>query len=149
MIEGKWYTGDTGLERALSVRRAVFGETGAADSHDPISHHLIITENSVPIASGRMYPDGDCMVLGCIALIPEKRGQGIGDLAARMLLFKGINMGAKRFRIYACDRTAGFYKRFGFKETSEHSFSGLLMTLEAQDCIFPKKCASERGSQDG
>lgn len=52
--------------------------------------------------------------LGRIAVLREKRGQGLGDLLMRMLLFKAREHGARSVALSAQLQAVPFYARYGF-----------------------------------
>lgn len=74
-------------------------------------------------------------------VLPDFRGQGLGDLTVRMLLDKGLRMGAQQFELETCVKMAGFFNRFGFQQQpSTQNKNALPLCAKAKEICFPKKC---------
>ena len=49
------------------------------DEHDtPDTKYIVVTEDEFPIATARMYPVGEEMMIGRVVVLPEYRHKGIG-----------------------------------------------------------------------
>lgn len=116
MIQGKWYApGDAALP-AVTVREAVFG--AGRDTTDDISWNTVVFLDGEPAAAGRIWwADGD-FVLGSVGVLSDKRGQRLGDLVLRLLLFKAKGHAASRVVLDCPAETAGFFERLGFRVTA-------------------------------
>ena len=53
MIQGKWFSPGDDLTAVLSVREAVLGF--GSDSLDPESWNVLVFEDSIPAATGRIW----------------------------------------------------------------------------------------------
>ena len=124
MITSKWIMGAQGIEDAYAIRRDVFiNEQGVSeqeefDDLDDRAFHLIIYDDGVPAATGRLFFMENYHI-GRIAVIRSKRGLHLGDLTVRMLLVKAFNDGAPEVTISAQTHAVPFYERFGFVSYGE------------------------------
>ena len=59
---------------------------------DALSAHLLVRdEDGVLTATGRLYPRADGWRIGRIAVLRERRGRRLGDLAIRMLCARALD----------------------------------------------------------
>ena len=121
MIQGKWIAPGQPLNEIRSIRSTVFSRP--VDSVDPMGWNCLILQNGQPAAVGRIWWSDGSFRLGDIGVLPEFRGQGLGDLALRLLLFKAQSHAAREVRLQSPAETTGFFSRLGFREDSvpEHS----------------------------
>lgn len=123
MVQGKWFAPG----QDLSVLKA-FRET---DEFDPMSWNAVIYSNDVPCAAGRIrYHEGD-FLLENIAVLPEHRHQGHGDVLVRLLLFKAQQHAATAVRLACQDTTKPFFMKYGFREDPD----GSLLLLGKDICL--------------
>lgn len=149
MITNEWTLGTQDLKKAFEIRRKVFVEEQGCDpqkdvdSFDAQAVHLLVYVDGMPVATGRIYFDGDHFKIGRLCVLKEYRGQGIGDLAIRLLLFKAFTW-ANEIHIGAQKYAEGFYTRFGFQtygeEYLDENIPHIHMKLKKEDCVFPSKC---------
>lgn len=115
MVQGKWFAPGADLSSGvLPVRGAVFGRGG--DSLDPLSWNVLILLDGVPAASGRIWWDDGAYLLGDIGVLEEYRGQKLGDLVLRLLLFKAQSHSAREVRLSCPPGLTGFFARLGLRE---------------------------------
>lgn len=115
MVQGKWFAPGEELSRdLLHLREAVFGFGG--DERDALSWNALILQDGVPAACGRIWWEDGAYRLGEIGVLEEYRGQRLGDLALRLLLFKAQSHAAREVRLASPRGTAGFFARLGFSE---------------------------------
>lgn len=111
--------GAKGIEDAHAIRREVFineqrvSPEEEFDDLDDRAFHLIIYDDGIPAATGRLFFQ-DSYHIGRIAVLKHKRGLHLGDLTVRMLLVKAFNDGAPFVTIGAQMHAVPFYERFGF-----------------------------------
>jgi N-acetylglutamate synthase-like GNAT family acetyltransferase len=118
MIRGKYLTSSDDCAQVLHVRKTVCGQ--GADGHDKMAvYALAYDEAGVPSGSGRLYLDEDRFVIGCVTVLPEARGKGLGDLLMRMLLFRAQELGAPYAYALVCPGDEPFYARYGFQPAGE------------------------------
>ena len=112
-IEGKWHApGDLPAE-AESLRQRVFGR--GRDALDELSWNALICADGVPAATGRIFWRDGAFWLDSIAVEAAFRGQKLGDLTLRLLLFKAQSHAARELRLFSPDSTTGFFARLGFR----------------------------------
>ena len=86
MVQGQWFSPGKDISPLLSVRRDVFGR--GADALDGESWNVLVFEDGVPAASGRIWYRDGAYWLGDICVAESSRGRRLGDLVLRLLLFK-------------------------------------------------------------
>ncbi len=140
MIQGKWFRpGEDLSSEVLPVRRAVFGPeesagmSGNTESNtDPAGWNTLVFLDGHPAASGRIWWEDGAFWLGKIGVLPGLRGQGLGDLVLRLLLFKAQSHAAMEVRLRCPADTVGFFARLGFRPVS--GTSGLVeMMIPGED----------------
>ena len=149
MVTNEWIPGNQNPAIAYEIRKKVFVEeqhcdpAREQDSFDPQAMHLIVTVDDTAAATGRIYHDGARFKIGRLCVLPEFRGQGIGDLAIRLLLFKVFGY-AGEVHIGAQKYLKDFYGKFGFQEYgeeyTEENIPHINMVLYKEKCVYPSKC---------
>ena len=119
MIQGKWFPQGADLSEALSVRHAVFSR--GEDALDAESQNVVVYQDDVPAASGRLWWRDGSFWLGDLGVLPAFRGKMLGDLTLRLLLFKAQSHYAREVRLRTPAETAVFFTRLGFREDSASS----------------------------
>ena len=144
MIENEWIAGNGDIEKALEIRRQVFGESGEKDGADEYAMHLIVYDDGVPAAAGRIFVgDGNRFCISHLCVIEFLRGQGLGDLAAKLLLYKSFEFTGELYAEIPSELD-GFFARYGFVTigtdgTKDHIY------LEKEKCVYPSKCSEGAG----
>jgi predicted GNAT family N-acyltransferase len=118
----KWIdvTNPEELEDAFYVRRKVFieeqnvSEAEEFDEADLRAHHVVVYTANSPVATGRLFDDGNTRLIGRISVLKEFRGKQIGKLVVEKLLQKAAEMGAGTVHIHAQTHAVSFYETFGF-----------------------------------
>ena len=138
MVQGKWFAPGEDLSAGvLPVRKAVFGR--GADDLDALSWNVLVYQDGVPSAVGRIWWEDGAFRLGDIGVLKSSRGQRLGDLVLRLLLFKAQNHAAKEVRLQCSREVTGFFSRLGLKEESV-SDSGLIEMMIRGDDIDLDTC---------
>ena len=143
MIRGKFLTSADDASAVLSVREEVCraeGLQGGSDCHDTMAvYALVFDEGDSPSGSGRLYLHEDRFVIGCVGVLPGKRGKGLGDLILRMLLYRAQELNAPE--VYALVRPGeeAFYAQFGFspigEEQDEWGQAHTLLRVKADEIV--------------
>jgi predicted GNAT family N-acyltransferase len=143
MIRGKFLTSAEDASAVHAVREAVCraeGIPGGVDCHDRMAvYALAFDEDDSPSGSGRLYLHDDRFVIGCVGVLPEKRGKGLGDLILRMLLYRAQELNAPE--VYALIRPGGeaFYAQYGFspfgEERDEWDVAHALLRVKADEIV--------------
>ena len=143
MIQSRWTFGKSEFDDIYDIRKKVFiSELGLNkevhfDSYDNRALHVIISEDEIKVAAGRLYEDEGEFYIGAIAVIPEARGKKIGDLLVRVLLNKAFELLADEVYVYARKESIGFYKTLNFTEC------GRTVRLEENDIREVMKVTKE------
>ena len=140
MIQGKWFSQGSDLSEALSVRAAVF--SAGQDDLDAEAWNVVVYLDGVPAASGRIWWRDGSFWLGDIGVLPEYRGQKLGDLTLRLLLFKAQSHSAREVRLRTPAESEGFFARLGFREAGvpEGGVSELFIPGDEIDLDTCKAC---------
>ena len=139
MIQGKWFAPGEDLSgEVLSVRQAVFGISG--NSTDPDGWNALVFLDDCPAATGRIWWKEDAFWLGGIGVLPTLRGQRLGDLILRLLLYKAQSHAAREVRLRCPEETEGFFARLGFRPVSREG--GEIEMTVSGDEISLDSCAS-------
>ena len=114
MVLGKWFAPGSVPAAALAVRREVFGR--GEDGLDALSWNVVVEQDDMPVASGRIWWQDGAFRLGDIGVLPAFRGRRLGDLTFRLLLFKAQSHFAREVRLAAPPEVQGFFSRLGFRQ---------------------------------
>ena len=132
MVQGKWFAPGEDLSAGvLPVREAVFGR--GADDLDALSWNALVYQDGVPAASGRIWWEDGAYRLGDIGVLESFRGQRLGDLVLRLLLFKAQSHAAKEVRLQSPHDVAGFFARLGLNEESVDDAGLVEMMISGED----------------
>lgn len=167
MIRGKFLTSMDDLTEVFSIRNRVFVEEQGfspeieVDEYDKMAiYALVFDENDQPAGTGRMFVDkSDRFVIGRVAVLKEARGQGLGDLVMRMLLYRAQEMNVPKVHIGAQLHVVPFYQKYGFRIDGDIMYEEgvahrpMSATAEQIDiegsCHHDKKCAGCTRQCDG
>ena len=130
MIFGRYYLGLDHMDEIAPIRREVFGgEQGFSedilfDETDETAIQAVVYKDinrTIPVGVGRLHrigTDGEYKI-GRIAVKKEERGCGYGDFIVRMLVDKGLMMGADRVLVGAQPHAISFYQKIGFRPVGD------------------------------
>lgn len=114
MVQGKWFAPGEDLSAGvLPVRSAVFGR--GADDLDRSSWNVLVYQDGVPSAVGRIWWEDGAYRLGDLGVLEAQRGRHLGDLVLRLLLFKAQNHSAREVRLSCPPDICGFFARLGLR----------------------------------
>ncbi len=150
MITSAFIPGTEDLSEPFYVRKEVFvkeqhvSEEEEFDEHDTSALHLIVYVDEQTAATGRIWHDGKNFRIGRLAVLQPFRGQQIGDLALRLLLYKAFSSGAEVIEISAQTYIIPLYKKFGFKEYGEEYLEAgiphMAMRVGKDEVVYPSAC---------
>lgn len=109
----------------LVIRRQVFVveqgvdpalERDALDAH---AHHAVAWVGEMAVGAARLVAGGRSAKLGRMAVLPDRRGHGIGTALVRAALTKARALGAAEVRLHAQRHAEGWYARLGFSAVGE------------------------------
>ena len=106
MFKAVWSIGNDGFDRIEALRRAAGTcPQCISDGKDAYAGHVyVFEETGEPIAAGRMYPDGDALIIDRIAVMPQYDAMPYAELVLRMLLFRAQELSQNDIRII-CDES--------------------------------------------
>ena len=113
MIEGKWFAQGSDLAEPLTIRQTVFGR--AQDALDASAQQVVVYGKGIPVGTARLWWQDGCFWAGDIAVLPEERGKGYGDLLVRLLMYKAVTHNARQLLLTCPASLAAFFARYGFE----------------------------------
>jgi len=125
----KLMTWDEARTHASPIRFTVFCEEQGVpreielDEYDAVSVHAVVFEDEMPIATGRLLPDGH---IGRMAVLKQWRARGIGGLMLTRLLERAKERGHSEVALSAQIHAVPFYRAHGFvEEGAEYLEAGI------------------------
>ena len=153
MITSAFIPGTEDISEPFAIRKEVFvkeqniSEDEEFDEFDAQALHLIVYVDEQPAATGRIWHDGKAFHIGRFAVLKRFRGQKIGDLALRLLLYKTFSSGAQVVEISAQTYIVPLYKKFGFKEYGEEYIEAgiphIAMKVGKDEVVYPSACQGQ------
>lgn len=131
MVEGKWFAPGAEIGQALGIRRAVFDR--GADELDALSWNVLVWHEGEAAATGRLWWRDGAFWLGDVAVLPERRGLGLGDLTLRLLLFKAESHAARLMKLACPADVAPFFGRLGFRAEETREDGMVVMLLRGEE----------------
>ena len=90
------------------------------DEHDtPDTKYIVVTEDDFPIATARMYPVGEEMMIGRVVVLPEYRHMGIGTKVIKACEKWAVELGYGKTVVESRDNKTEFYKKLGYEICGE------------------------------
>jgi len=121
MLEMKWFMGDKdNLSDTHAIRRAVFieeqgvSEAEEMDDTDSACIHLVLYDGDEPISTGRIMITDEDYIIGRVATIKSRRGQGLATGVMQSLVGACVTMGGMRQILHAQVQARPFYEKLGF-----------------------------------
>jgi len=122
MIATEWILGinKADLTDVHAIRNAVFCEEQQIDESierdelDPSAIHVLVSYDDIPAATGRLLVMTEQFTIGRVAVLPQFRGKGLGDLVVRLLIRAAYNMGVRQQWAHVQLPVRGFYEKLGF-----------------------------------
>ena len=105
---------------AFAVRIAVFVDEQQIpreeelDDLDETAVHCVGYIDGVPVAAGRLVVGEGYGKIGRMAVLRDRRGEGLGALVLQALEREGAARGLREFRLSAQLSARGFYDRAGY-----------------------------------
>jgi GNAT superfamily N-acetyltransferase len=85
---------------------------------------------------GRMSPDADCLYLHDVALLPEARGLGLGELLVDLLRALGARSGFPLLALTAVNRSTPYWRRRGFSDYSGDEMLAAKLASYGGDAVY-------------
>jgi predicted GNAT family N-acyltransferase len=153
LITSAFIPGTEDISEPRAIRREVFiGEQNVSedeeyDGLDDTALHLIVYVDEEPAATGRIWHDGAGFRIGRLAVRKRFRGQKIGDLALRLLIYKAFASGAQTIHINAQTYIMPLYRKFGFREHGEEFMEAGIphwaMKVGKDEVVYPSECGRQ------
>ncbi|MBR6364889.1 MAG: GNAT family N-acetyltransferase [Lachnospiraceae bacterium] len=132
---GAYYVRIQGMARqhGITLRREF-------DEHDtPDTKYIVLTDDGFPVATCRWYEiDAASAMIGRVVVLPEYRGQGLGERVMNEAEHWLVDLGYKRAVVESRDVAVGFYQHLGYAVTNSEVIHG-----DTFDCIRMEKTLKE------
>ena len=122
MITSRWIRPGEDATEALAIRKRVFEEELGLpekwnlDGKDAYALQLVLLQDDVPVATGRIcYDSVGTVLLDRICVLKKYRRQGIGDGLVKVLDYKAALMNMKFSAVETVPTLEPFYKRIGYR----------------------------------
>ena len=108
------------MAQAWELRRRVFIEEQDVpeeielDADDAVATHVLALDGAEPVGCGRMVAHGDYVKIGRMAVLRERRGEGIGRRVLEYLMELARQRGFRRAILHAQLTAEGFYLKQGY-----------------------------------
>ena len=116
---------DAGREDAFAVRRRVFVEEQGVpedlemDGRDDDAVHFVAYDDG-PVAAARLRePDPGVGKVERVAVLAERRREGIGRAVVARVESVAADRGVDRLRLHAQTSVESFYRKLGYETTSD------------------------------
>lgn len=152
MFRGKFLSSMDNIDAVLAVRAQVPEFSGAArEPQDGMAFYaLAFDENDVPCGSGRLYIDADSHFrIDRLGVLPDRRGHDLGDLLARMLLYRAQQLNAASIYAEAPAAVAPFFARYGFARLDSSNADPIAMMVTADGIRLEGSCSKGKTSCSG
>ncbi len=107
------------VKECYALRQTVFvEEQGFKEEFDDLDarcEHLLALEGNMPVATARLYREGESYHVGRICVCREKRGSGLGRMLLNEVEIHCVQKGGNRLVLGAQTRAEGFYSACGYK----------------------------------
>ncbi len=132
---------------AIKLRAQIPEFAAASDAHDSMAIYALVYDEGEQLSgAGRLYIDDDSHFrIDLVGVVPKKRGQYMGDLMARMLLYRAQELNAPSVYLTAPENVIRFFARYGFVAVARHD--GLVdMKVDAPDIRLEGSCSRGKGA---
>jgi len=103
------------LRHQVFVEEQGYSAEGEIDALDPVSHHLLGVDGDRPVATARVYLEGDTAKIGRVCVSKSQRGTGLGAELIKAAVAVAQDLGAARAALGAQVYAIGFYGKLGFE----------------------------------
>lgn len=150
MIYAEIVHGINGLKEQNRIREEVFvKEQGIdikleRDGKDKECSHVLVFEDNVAVATGRVIDTEKGPLIGRIAVLKEHRGKQYGDLVVRKLVDLCFRQGEKVVEVHSQLPVVKFYEGIGFEKSGEEFLENGIKHISmfiSQDS-FKTKCGN-------
>jgi predicted GNAT family N-acyltransferase len=118
--------GSPGHADAVAVRREVFVEGQGVppalevDDHEPDCRHFVAYDGETAVGAARLRPlEGSKAKVERVAVVESRRGEGWGDRLMDAVEDTARAAGVDRLVLHAQTPVEGFYRRRGYRTTSD------------------------------
>lgn len=152
MFRGKFLSSMDNIDAVLAVRAQVPEFSGAArEPQDTMAFYaLVFDEADVPCGSGRLYIDANSHFrIDRLGVLPDHRGHYLGDLLARMLLYRAQQLNAASVYADVPAAAAPFFARYGFSQLASSGDDPVRMAVASDRIRLEGSCSKAKNGCSG
>ncbi|MER5171671.1 GNAT family N-acetyltransferase [Thioclava sp. GXIMD2076] len=102
------------LRRAVFIDEQGFTEADEFDGRDAEAMQILMREGDQPIASARVFTEGDTAKIGRICVAKSHRGLGLGAEILRDAMARAKARGCTKAKLSAQVQAIPFYEKLGY-----------------------------------
>ena len=152
MFRGKFLSSMDNIDAVLAVRAQVPEFSGVArEPQDGMAFFaLAFDEDDAPCGSGRLYIDADSHFrIDRLGVLPDRRRNHLGDLLARMLLYRAQQLNAASVYADVPALVVPFFARYGFAPLDSSNGDPVAMKVAADDIRLEGSCSKGKTGCSG
>ena len=152
MFRGKFLSSMDNIDAVLAVRAQVPEFSGVArEPQDGMAFFaLAFDEDDAPCGSGRLYIDADSHFrIDRLGVLPDRRRNHLGDLLARMLLYRAQQLNAASVYADVPAPVVPFFARYGFARLDSSSDNLIPMKVTADGIRLEGSCSKGKTGCSG
>ena len=142
MYRGRYLNSSQSCSAVFETRELIPEFNCGKDEFDEMAiYALAFDESDFPVGTGRLRIDSDSHFrIDYLGVLPEQRHRFIGDLLARMLLYKAQELHAASVYALVPISTMRFFARYGFKPLLKNT-DQCQMYVESDKIILEGSCS--------
>ena len=152
MYKGKYLLSVSDKDTALALRKAIpeFSNAGEDNCDLMAVYAVVYNEADNPSGCGRLFIDEDSHFrIDYLGVLPNERGKYIGDLIARMLLFRAQELNAASVYADVPRSTLRFFSRYGFKPVEASYTDVVKMAVANSEIRLEGTCSKGKSGACG
>lgn len=117
MFKAEWSMGHESFEPIRALRASIGMDCDMIDGY--AAHVYVFEDDGSPIASGRMYPDGDAVRIDRLAVADGRHSLPYAEFVLRVLLYKAKDMPQTYLEVEPADDILALLPLFGFARATD------------------------------
>ena len=149
MYKGKYFTAKEDVASLIELRRQIPEFGTGADEFDAMAFYAAAYDDEDVLSGcGRLYIDDDSHFrIDYLGVLPDRRSRFIGDLVARMLLYKAEQLNCAAIYITVPTAVVRFFARYGF--VAEEGITGDFINMSVEGSSIRLEGSCSKGKTGG
>ncbi|MBQ3080095.1 MAG: GNAT family N-acetyltransferase [Clostridia bacterium] len=152
MFRGKFMYSGEDISSVIEIRKSVreLRSVGLDENDQMAIYALAFDEDDVPCGCGRLFIGKDSRFhIDTVGVLSSHRHMHIGDLIARMLLYKAESLNAGSVRMFVPIPSIPFFTRYGFRAIGDkinvNGEDGYLLHVDGDKIQLEGTCSCSKG----